>query len=33
MEAAALKVLRRFLWKKDVFLATLKKLIKPLHRK
>ena len=33
MEAAALKVLRRFLWKKDVFLATLKKPIKPLHRK
>ena len=33
MEAAALKTLRRFLWKKDVFLATLKKLIRPFRRK
>lgn len=33
METAALKTLRRFLWKKDILLATLKKLIRPFRRK
>lgn len=33
METAALKTLRRFLWKKDVLLATLKKTIRPFRRK
>lgn len=33
METGALKTLRRFLWKKDILLATLKKLIRPFRRK
>ena len=33
MEAAALKKHRRFIWKKDNLLATLKKLIRPFRRK